>query len=333
VRLKRKPQRLEVQRLVYAKYLFNEGRRYLQNKDVAYHYNISVVLAANALDVFVNTLAYCFFGQDHTKEHISSVVKKLSSAIKTFPNSETNRVLEARNGIYHRVELKDYQTCNDLNETTERVLRRYYREYFKKDYDRISMVDLISDGKIQALMRKSENHLTRTKFPDAIITACEAFSILEKRVSDRAHYQIPDRDSDLLWGTEISWRHMESSLGIEKRGITFGKLDVSDLLRLFSQHTEEQVNKKMVRLARRFNLLLMLGELYEDYKHYDMIKPLYHQTLGGFRYEREGLLKRNYTQKEAQFIFDFVLESVLRIEPRLKPVEVRTIGGVVRRVD
>src|SRR3970040_1806490 len=102
------------------------------------------------------------------------------------------------------------------------------------------MADLIGDGRIRALLKESEQHLASGEFADAIICACEAFSIFEGRIGDRAQYQIRERDSSFWSGTEISWKHMERTLGIAKNSVTIGKLDASALIRLFSQHAEEQ---------------------------------------------------------------------------------------------
>ncbi|MBU1299834.1 MAG: hypothetical protein KKB77_11910, partial [Bacteroidetes bacterium] len=70
----------------------------------------------------------------------------------------------------------------------------------------------------------------------------------------------------------------------------------------------------------------MLGSHYEDYKHFEAIKPLYHMTLGGFRCEKAEIEKNNYSPEDIEFMFNFVLTITLDIEPQLKPIYVRSLN-------
>lgn len=329
--LKILPGKLEKSRLVYAKYLLSQGKKFLENSSVEAHFNISVILAANAAEVFIQTLCYCYFGEDRTDEQISIVLKNLKKEIKTFPATEFNRVIIARNGIYHRVELKTYKICLELVETTRQLFVRYYTEYFDIEFNSLSMVDLIQDDQIRSLLKNTEKYIQEGNNIDAVLSTTEAFALLKSRIDERGHYQIKDRKSNLFWGTEISWKHLERTLGIAKKNITVGKYDAQDMLGIFSDHVEEQVNKKIQKLAHYTNFLLMLGSHYEDYKHFEAIKPLYHMTLGGFRCDKAEIEKNNYSPEDIEFMFNFVLTITLDIEPQLKPIYVRSLNRDIHR--
>lgn len=326
------PGETEIARLVYAKYLFIQGKKFLDNNVVEYYFNISVVLAANAAEILANVLAYCVTGQDQTKERISNVLKNLRK-LSEFPYSELNRVIEARNGVYHRVQLSTYNTCKELNKATERALVKSFQKYFSIDYFQISMVDLISDSGVRTPLKRGEEQLKGGNLVDAVVSTCEAFAMLKHRIDNRGSHQIKKFNRGLS-GSEVSWRYMEKKLGIEKKVIRPGEYDTSTLLRLFSEHVEEQVNKKVEALARHLNFLLMLGSSYEDYKHFESIEPLYHVTLGGFRCKREDVEKKNYEIGDVEFMFNFVLRITLELEPKLRPIEVKNLNeDVIMRIE
>ena len=71
VKLRRPLQRSEIQRLVYAKSLLFEGRRYLENNLVENYFNLSVVICANAVEILCQVIIYCVEGRDRTDEKIS----------------------------------------------------------------------------------------------------------------------------------------------------------------------------------------------------------------------------------------------------------------------
>ncbi len=47
---------LEIRRLVYTKYLLTQARQFLQNRLVEAHYNLAVVLSANATELFCHLM-------------------------------------------------------------------------------------------------------------------------------------------------------------------------------------------------------------------------------------------------------------------------------------
>ncbi|MGD0590116.1 MAG: hypothetical protein ABSA44_04880 [Bacteroidota bacterium] len=332
IELEKNPGEIEIGRLVYGKYLFHQGKRFLDNISVESYYNISIILCSNAVDIFINVLAFCRFGSDHTKEKISDILNKLNKNIPNFPYAALNRIIEARNGVYHRADLKTYSVCKEIIERAEIVLRECYRDYLGKNYDQISLVDIIKDLKIKEPLKRSEDYLTNNEWGKSIISACESFAMFESRLHNRVNKQISTNNSGLFWNTEVSWQFMARKLGIEKRNIVIGKIDTDDKLRIFSEHIDEQVNKKIVNLARRFDLFVLLGPLYEDYKHFERIRPLYHMTLGGFQYNEGDIEKKDYQKEDAEFVFNFVLNATINIESKLNPIEIRSLDGALHGI-
>lgn len=322
----------EVKRLVYAKYLLHQGRRFLDNNMVESYFNISVILIANSVEILCQTISYCLNGKDVSDKPISKVISALNNELNAFPYGEFDKVIKARNQLYHGGVFHTYGSCADFAAITEGAFKGLYSDPLAVDYSTISLVDLVKDPKVKEPLKRSEHSLVDNDFGNSVISACEAFALFEHRLHHRASKQISSHDSDLFWDTEVSWSFLERKLVMDKRNIVVGKLDTDDKLRILAEHIEEQVNKKIVNLARRFDLLLLLGDLYEDYKHFERIRPLYHMTLGGFRYKEEEAERRGYRKEDAEFIFNFVLNAVINIESKLNPIQIRSMNGTLWEV-
>jgi hypothetical protein len=323
MKLKRPVGPIETRRLVYCKYLFLQGKRYLENKDVESYFNISVILFANAIEIFVQTLAFCAQGRDRSNDKVSDVLKSLAR-LQDFSYSEFDKAIKARNAIYHSAVLHTFNSCKDIEETSERSLKFAFRSYLDVSYDDVSLTDLVSDDKVRVQTKEAEQFLLAGNYVESVISSCHAFAMLEHRIKERGRYQVSDKRSDLFSNTEISWtKELKRFLS---------KIESPQALIPFSRHIEEKVNKKIINLARHFDFLLMLGSGYEDYKHFESIRPVYLVFIDGkFECIRESAEKMNYSKDQAEFIFNFVLRTVLEIEPRLKPIDVRDLSKKIVR--
>ncbi|MBI1806560.1 MAG: hypothetical protein HYR76_05860 [Ignavibacteria bacterium] len=320
--LKKSVGALETRRLVYSKFLLSQAKKYLENNVVESYFNISVILFANAVEVLVKTLAYCVQGKDRFNDNISEILKSMKS-LPDFPFSEFDKIVKARNAIYHGATLHTFSTCKDIEEITERSFKLCLKSYLNLEYDELSLTDLIKDDKIRLPLREAEKYLSDRNFLEAVISSCHGFAMLEHRINQRGRHQVGDFHPDFLWNTEISW------IKEQRKFVNIGS---SPELVALSNHVEEQVNKKIIGLARRVDFLLMLGSAYENYKHFESIHPKYLIFLDGtFECIREDAVKRNYQKDQADFIFNFVLSTVLDIEPRLKPLQLRSLSGDVYR--
>lgn len=319
----------EVRRLVYSKYLILQGKKYLENDTVEHYFNLSIVLFANATEMLCQTISLCHEGTDRSYDHISVVLKSLNKLLPNFPFSEFDKITKARNSIYHGAVLHTYNTCRGMEDLVERSFRQTVSDYLHLNYETISLTDLIKDSNIQKPLAAAETCLAQDNYTEAIISACEAFAILEGRLHERGRSQIDDFHPAFLRGTEISWRNLSRTL----IGSNPKKPNITSELSLLSNQVEEKVNQKIINLARKFDLLLMFASSYEDFKHFESLRPIYSVSMdGSFHCDRRHAELRKYGKKEADFVFQFVLSSVMNIQSRLRPIELRNFAGDVIRI-
>lgn len=329
MRLKIPVRRLETRRLVYAKYLLFESSKYLENNLVESYYNLSVVLSANAVEILCHLLVYCIKGKDRSDDPISMILKSLRKT-QDFPFSEFTKAIRSRNAIYHTASMHTYSTCVEIHEIAIKAFRELYKNLLGVDYDTISLVDLVKSDSVRTPLKEAEMCLKRNDFIDAVVNICEGFARLESRIHKRSHHQMP-KHPGLSFNAEISWKHVLAKyIGLGNNKTVIGEQNINSSLMALSHHIDERVNEKISALARYFNFLLMLGSAYEDYKHYESLCPVYHVTIDGkFHCERATVDSMNYTKDQVQFMFDFVLRTTLEIEPKLKPIEVRSLSKKV----
>lgn len=320
--------KLETQRLVYAKYLLLQSGAFLENRLVESYFNLTIVLCANAVEILCQTLSYCLDGKDRSDDAISEVLKSLRK-IDEFPFSEFTKVIRARNGLYHNATMHTYSTCADIREITERAFRQLYANPLSTDFDSISLTDLIKDESIRLPLRKAEEFLLKNNLTDSAISSCEAFARLEDRIMMRGHRQLPQHPGQ-SFPTTISWQTVQRLVGSGSNVTRIGEHDINTDLRLFSRHIDEQVDKKISGVVQYFNLLLMLGSHFEDYKHFRSLAPVYHIVADkSFRCERVTAEAMSYTREQAEFILGFVRTVMLDVEPKLRTIELRNLAKKV----
>ena len=310
---------LEVRRLVYTKYLLSQARQFLANSVVDAHYNVAVVLSANAVELFANLLLWCVMGRDASDQKISEVLKGLKS-IKSFPYGRLDKVIKARNGIYHSATLNTYNTCVEIVEIASQSLTELSRRYMGVDFERLSLAELVVDEQIRDLLQSSERALNDSRYSESIISSCHAFALLKNRIRERARIQLGHVNTDIVRQGRISWSFVAKKIE--------AKADMN--LRAFSEHIEEQVNRKVAGLMSMVDLCLILGSAYEDFKTFEAMHPICHFTIDGeFHYSAESVAARKYSRDDAEFAMTFVLNAVLSVEPRLKPVDLRALDGTI----
>ena len=316
---------LQKRRLIYSKFLFEEGRNYLLNESNDWFFNVSVILLANSVEIFLQTLFYCVTGIDKYREPITNIIRLLSEdeKLKSFPDAELSKVIEARNAVYHRAVYHTHSTCTDFMSTTGKCLTSMSTNYLGISFQELTLVSLVEDIQVRTFLSNAEKHLGENNLVDAVIDSCQAFAAFRRRLRERGRHYIESRMRDIGSSHKISWRYVTNKYVLGSK--------LPDMTGL-ADHVEEQVNAKLTDLGIESDFAAILGFMYEDYKHFVSIRPLYHETLGGFICEREIVEKRGYKLEEGRFIFNFVLKMVLYLEPRLRPLELRALSGEVYQV-
>ncbi len=267
-------------------------------------------------------MAWCILGQDTSKQPISKVLKTLSQ-FDAFPYARLDKVINARNGIYHSATLNTFGTSAEIVDIVSHSLGELSLSFLKVRFDRLSLVDMISDEKIRDLLRKAEHDLLDSEYANCVIGCCHAFGLLRNRVKQRAHWQLAHLHSEVVRAGKISGRFVEQK---------FPTRTPDRSLRAALDHADEQINKKLEELMSQVDLQLTLGSSYEDFKLFEALHPVCYFTMNGkFHYEREAFDVRNYNQGDATFAFDFVLRTIIEIEPRLKSFGVRALDGKIVR--
>jgi len=311
---------LELKRLTYSKFLFNKGSSYLTGNTTESYFNIAIILLSNSLEIMLQVMTYCRSGEDMSDKPISEINKN-NKKIVNYPFNKIEKVIKARNAIYHSASLHTYFTCLDIKEITERCLIQICKEYLNTDFQKISLVLLIHDKKIRETLKKSEESLNTGKYEKSIYECCEGFGYFELRLSKRSNYQI----NNLIYGINdhnVSWNKMVSKY--------LAEIKSPMLIESFSKHIDEMVNKKLETIAKKFDFMLQLGDLYEDYKHFLSITPLYHKLLiDEISIDKKNKRKIKFDKNNAEFIFNFCINSILKIESKLRPIEIKALSGEV----
>jgi ABC-type Fe3+/spermidine/putrescine transport system ATPase subunit len=124
--------------------------------------------------------------------------------------------------------------------------------------------------------------------------------------------------------SKISWKALQSRV--------YPPSHSNDLERL-SQEVNEKVREKLKHLLEQFDISLIFGSRYEDYKYFISLAPVYFVMMDGeIQIEEKTTVAMNYTKEHCEFIFNFVLETALDLEQRLKPVEVRDLSKKIIKV-
>lgn len=322
-KLKHAVSTIQVKRLAYSKFLIFQAKKFLENNTSENLYNIAVILFANSVEIAIQTMAFCLYGRDRTKEPIGGVLSTLKKdfEIDTFVFEKT---IEARNAIYHKANFHTWNTCKEIEAQVELTLKTNFRDILDINYDSLSLVDLIVDENIRNSLKSAEQNIIGKKVTDAVIFSCKGFAFLESRIKERNYFFGRRITSNLVWGTKISWSQFKKKY-IDEPSFPVGEI--------FSKHIDEQVNNKLLNFVRQFDLMMMMGSNYEDYKRFLSLAPVYHILQGGVvKVSEENVNAMNYTYAQAEFIFDFVLRTVLDIESKLQPVEIRSLDKKVIKV-
>jgi hypothetical protein len=325
--LKNKLSDLEIKKIVNAKLLYQFGNRFIENEEIHQIYNLSIVLYANALEIVLYVLAKLIYSDDKSKDFVSKILDDFEKKEKLkLQYTDIRRIINARNDIYHRADYRTYTTCKELKDITLNCLRNICENYFGIKWDALSMTDLISDEGIKGSLKEAETYLNEGDYNESIRNTCTAFANFETRISKRDYRQVDKMFLKTWSSNKISWTRLQ-------RLITMEGIHKDPNLDLFSSHIENQVNKKFKEFSKKINFITMLGKHYEDYKHFISIIPLYHISISGsVRFNEEKLSEREFTRDEAEFCYNFVQEAILEIEPKLKPVEIKSISGNVLQV-
>lgn len=317
---------LELEKIINSKLLFRYGSTFLENEDVQQIYNLSIVLFANALEIVLFSLAKQTYKVDKSMERVSEILKlfKKEEQLTPFPLNEIKQVLDARNDIYHKAEYRTLEVCKQLKETTLANLR-HISKYLDLEFDDISILDTISDNSIREPLKIAEKYLNEGNYKSSIRNTCIAFAQFESRISDRSYWQVTRAFSNTWKNNKISWDKVQRRLVAENN-------TYDPNLILVSNHIEEKVNEKFEDFSKKTYFLLLLNKHFEDYIYFVAIRPMYHIILDkSVVFKEKEFVEREFTKEEAEFCFNFVSEVVLEIEPKLKPVEVRTMDRKVVR--
>ena len=209
------------------------------------------------------------------------------------------KLKERRVNIKHKGLFPSKMDIEESRVTITNFLRDNVYKQFKKDFDSISLADLIIYPNIKDYVLNAELYLCQNNLYDCLVNAKIGFEeLLSTYESDKKQW----RDSILSVGEKVGkdYRNLVSS---NKEG-----------LRWFEQvtHTTNDV--------RNILKVSALGIDYRKYVLFDFVTPKVIETCGTGKDKYVYDSKNNYektrkiTAQDCQFCIDFVIDSALKLQ-------------------
>jgi hypothetical protein len=171
---------------------------------------------------------------------------------------------------------------------TEEFLRETTRAFFDKEFDEISLADLIKNPEIKKYIKEAEKHISEGNFKESV-TAC---AMAEYIIMGQLAMVIPRVDTN-----------------IKSIGKIFGRERASDVNRIFDYLT------KYLENLRNVSLICLLGLNLKEYVKYARIKPGIIQTMDGKFHEYHH--KPNYSEDDAKFSVKYVTNQAITTQEKM----------------
>jgi len=328
--LKNKPNDSDLKTLVYCKYLYIQGSKFLENKTNGAFFNLSVIMFSNAVELAIKIIDRCLGNKRKYSESISKITEDIQKNPLNIelPYTDIYNLFIHRNSIYHNGKLLIYESCFALKEESLNTLSNIYKILFgKEDFYKISIADLIQDDVVKILLKESEELLNREEYEESIFKSTEAFVRFRFRL-----YKRSDADKYIFTqGIDVDkfdWKWVEDRF-VETR-VQNKDLDY------FSVHAEDIIQKKFERFSENLDLLFLLRNHYEEYKYFQRNSPINALLVNldnlddiEINFDKKNVKHIIFSKEIAEFIISFTVNVVLELEPQLKPIIIKYFSGEI----
>jgi hypothetical protein len=331
--------------LLFSKMLFNHGINH-SNKNTYLDRFLAIHHFDNAIELFLKTIVI--------KENITikkelpfrelwgTIDKELSQKTSGSGLPLRDQIFalrDARNLAQHQGDATSFESVMKYQGYAKDFLSKCSMDIFNIDFNKIYASSLIEDMKIKETLIESEKYIERHNFKNAMESSAKAFVYLkwnerdDPLSHDLGHFTLFRGVLNERQQIELSGSY--SFDGLEQKINKQIKIVVNELNELLKERAKKinEVARALGSLELKF-AILKLGVDYKEYKHFDKISPFVlfesgSTDIASFEEKEE----ENYSEENARFCHDFVLEAALRLQVMTTKDKIDNKGGYYHEIN
>lgn len=279
-----------IEQLLLTKRLFEEGEKYsLQNDPISA--GLAISLFQDSVESVIWLVTKDLGLNVKEKESFTVLLDKVhqelddNQSIKIPLKAKVQELNKARVSFKHYGILPDVSQANKFHGYTEAYLRTIFELYFKKDFDDISMSDLIASDEIRLLIKQAEKNLSTKDYKSCVDEIAKAKAKLFYKIK----FFIPEVDINLV-----------------------------NVANLFDKPISYQIRKVFkymsdyMKILREISIINILGISVKEYNHFSQMLP--HASFFGVGNIQVIHKFNNYTEEDTKFLLKFIIDLALKIQ-------------------
>jgi hypothetical protein len=280
-----------IEQLLLTKRLFQEGEKYSSSNDPIsaglaislFQDSVESVIWLATKELGVNVKDNESFTGLLDKVHQELDAKK---SIKIPLKAKILELNKARVNFKHYGILPDVSQASKFSGYTENYLITIFELYFNKDFNDISMSDLIASDEVRLLIKQAEENLSIKDYNSCVAEIAKAKTILFYKIK----LFIPEVDRNMV-----------------NVAVLFDR-EISSQIRNVFKYMSDYMN-----LLREISIVNLCGVSVKEYSHFIKIVP-YAVVLGDGNFQVTHAFNNNYTEADAKFLLKFIIDLALKIQ-------------------
>jgi hypothetical protein len=279
-----------IDQLLLSKRLFQKGEIFSQENDPI-STGLAISLFQDSIELIIWSIIKDFNIDVKETESFTSLLDKVdkrleAQAIKLPSKAKILELNKARVNFKHYGNLPDVSEGSKFRGYTESYLRVAFDQCYQKDFDDISMSDLIREDNVRQSIKKAEQHLIQQEYKPCINEIAKAKFLLFESFK----VYLPDVDSNLGKASSLFERQVASKAG---RVFTY----IHDYL----------------RELRTMSIINACGIPIRDFKTFESKLPFVTRFGdGNFQITQTKVFQN--TEEETKFLLRFVIELALKVQ-------------------
>lgn len=268
-------------RQIFQRAILQQGNRYSY---------VDRIMALIGFDLCNETILKAVIGsvspKDSIKTDFQSIVNQaesilLANQLSNIPDKpKIQHVRALRNDAQHKAKYPNENDVSDCRTYTQDFLRQITQNVWGLDFETISLVDLIQNIEVKKLLMSASEKLTKQDYTDSAFDSKAAFQAMISSVKNP------------IMGV------------INTRVLSQNSSEFTEIIKI-----QEEIDE-----LRNLLMYSIMGLDLRNFKNYkEITNTTFIGYLGGGKYQ--GAIGRApYTQIEADFVFNFVVNSIIQIE-------------------
>ena len=320
---------MTLRRLLFSKRLFLHGVAH-SNKNTVLDRFLAVHHFDNAIELFLKIKAtqeniIPTTRQDFTfKDLWSKVNDKLKEKTPSYTLPLRDQIFslhDTRNLAQHQGDAPSYETLIKYQGYTKDFLSKCFKDIFEIDFDKVYGSILIHDEKVKETLTEAEKYLEQKNFKESMKASAKTFAYIKskergsfwsKKLRYFTSFGVLNKHHEISFSSlhSYSFNSIERQI-YEKINGDIEKL-IGELNKELKERTEK-VNEFALAVEEEF-AILRLGLDYKEYKVFEKISPPAFFGIDSTEPFVAETKEENYTEENAIFCYEFVLETALRLQ-------------------